>query len=90
MAEDILGNEIHVGDRLAVAFRVSNEGAMRIGTVTGFGSRNEFWPGPKGYIHQPRPVMYVQYEKEFSFGHVRDTESKGYIYADLRRYVKIS
>lgn len=36
---DALGREVRVGDLIAIGIRIGDTGALRIGTVTGFGRR---------------------------------------------------
>lgn len=41
-ALDVLGNEVDVDDRIAMAFREGNSGHLRVGIVRGFGAKSAY------------------------------------------------
>lgn len=86
---DMLGKPVNEGDRLAVAFREGNQGVMRIGTVIGKSSRNEYWRNPetKKYQDQPRPTLLVEWDA--TTGYMNSTGKTTWIYQDVKRFVVI-
>lgn len=85
---DMLEQPVVIGSRLAVAFREGNQGTLRVGTVVGVSSRNEYWRQPitKRYEQQPRPTLVVEWEMTSGY---RSTSKTTWIYQDVKRFVLI-
>ena len=74
---DMTGREVKVGSKIAAAFRDGNSAALRVGVVTGFGTREESFG--------PEPTILVDWSDSSGYGRPRDS----WIYEGLRRFVVI-
>lgn len=90
---DQRGIEVRIGDTLAIGSRIGNSGELKVGVVTGFGTRNE-----PVYIYETDPVsgrpirarvdftVTVQVDYVSSSGYGRQ---KGYVRAYDRKFVVV-
>lgn len=74
---DMTGREVKVGSKIAAAFREDNNAVLRVGVVTGFGSRKD--------MNHTEPTILVDWSDSSGYGRPRDS----WIYEGLRRFVVI-
>jgi hypothetical protein len=73
---DVQGQQVFVGDTIAAAFTVGRSAEIRVGIVTGFGTRKSY------------PEERVTVLVDWSAANYSRTKSS-YLYAGLGRFVKI-
>lgn len=76
--QDLLGNDVVVGDQVAGAFRIGNTAKLRVGTVLGFGTRGS------------KDTVKVQWHDESSWDGGKAVNTVGAIEVGLKRFVKIT
>lgn len=77
--EDLLGNVVKVGDRVAVALRDFNLAELRVGTVVAFGVVNSYG-GPDDTIR-------VEWEKSSNYSYAAKTSG---VSVSKKRFVRIT